>query len=537
MVYITPTRILLGLEEAVKDSRGIRMLKPENLIQVKFRDENFSTFPLECVEQIFLRCYLGGINIAGRQFHEFGGSSSLFREHGSYFYATNDKTDIIRWWQKLGQFKIEAPSKVGARIGQYFTSATQITMKVRQSNVQVFNDIMSNSKDSRGNSFCFSDGVGTISPDFAAQISQDLQLPYIPSAFQIRYAGCKGMVFIDKEDHCQDRQLFGNGGKYLLCFRKSQQKFIVENNDEYLDFDVVNFSTPTPANLFPVFTAMLDSLAYCGNTRKKLHERLRQLQYQRFLEIIKPLAINAQFIKTLKTLPQYFPISAIEDKFLIEEPFLRSMIEAKAVSNAKLMMSKCQLQLPMSLARAVFGIMDPTGILNHGEIFFKYSEPSSLNTKTVLIQEKVGITKGPIYHAGDIRFLRSVDIPALHHLSDVLVFPSRGFRPHPDEIGGGDLDGDTYIIFWDPDLIPNWEAPSADYTAPSVEHIEKVDLYNLQDKHPHFRVQYAKENNLEQISTCHLAHLVTHQPFHKDCTKIAKKGEIAVHRTTNFKKR
>uniref|UniRef100_A0AC35G7G6 RNA-dependent RNA polymerase n=1 Tax=Panagrolaimus sp. PS1159 TaxID=55785 RepID=A0AC35G7G6_9BILA len=217
---------------------------------------------------------------------------------------------------------------------------------------------------------------------------------------------------------------------------------------------------------------MLDFLAYCGNTRKKLHERLRQLQYQRFLEIIKPLAINVQFIKTLKTLPQYFPISAIDDKFLIEEPFLRSLIEAKAVSNAKLMMRKWQLQLPMSLARAVFGIMDPT------------------------------------------------------------VFPSRGFRPHPDEIGGGDLDGDTYIIFWDPDLIPNWEALPADYTAPSVEHIEKVDLHNLQDKHPHFRVQYAKENNLEQISTCHLAHLVTHQPFHKDCTKIAKKGEIAL----NFSK-
>uniref|UniRef100_A0AC35G806 RNA-dependent RNA polymerase n=2 Tax=Panagrolaimus sp. PS1159 TaxID=55785 RepID=A0AC35G806_9BILA len=424
------------------------------------------------LNKYFLRCFLVGINIAGRQFHEFGGSSSLFRERGSYFYATNDKTAIIRLWQKFGQFKIEAPSKVGARIGQYFISATEITMNVRKSNVQVFNDIMSYSKDSTGNLFCFSDGVGTISPDFAAQISSGLQLSYIPSAFQIRYAGYKGMVFIDKEDHCQDRQLFGNGGKYLLCFRKSQQKFVVENNDEYLDFDVVNFSTPTPANLFPVFTAMLDFLAYCGNTRKKLHERLRQLQYQRFLEIIKPLAINVQFIKTLKTLPQYFPISAIDDKFLIEEPFLRSLIEAKAVSNAKLMMRKWQLQLPMSLARAVFGIMDPT------------------------------------------------------------VFPSRGFRPHPDEIGGGDLDGDTYIIFWDPDLIPNWEALPADYTAPSVEHIEKVDLHNLQDKHPHFRVQYAKENNLEQISTCHLAHLVTHQPFHKDCTKIAKKGEIAL----NFSK-
>uniref|UniRef100_A0A914YEN0 Uncharacterized protein n=1 Tax=Panagrolaimus superbus TaxID=310955 RepID=A0A914YEN0_9BILA len=145
------------------------------------------------------------------------------------------------------------------------------------------------------------------------------------------------MVFIDN----RDTHLFGNGGKYLLCFRKSQQKFVVED-DDYLDFDIVNSSAPIPANMFPIFTAMLDALAVCGNTQHKLHERIRQLQSQKFLDIIKPLAVNALFIKTLKTLPQYFPVSAMEDKYLIEEPFLRSMIEANAVSNASKLFKTCQ---------------------------------------------------------------------------------------------------------------------------------------------------------------------------------------------------
>ena len=47
---------------------------------------------------------------------------------------------------------------------------------------------------------------------------------------------------------------------------------------------------------------------------------------------------------------------------------------------------------------------------------------------------------------GDIRVLKAIDVPHLHHLHDCIVFPCNGHRPHTNEISGSDLDGDVYWV-------------------------------------------------------------------------------------------
>lgn len=41
---------------------------------------------------------------------------------------------------------------------------------------------------------------------------------------------------------------------------------------------------------------------------------------------------------------------------------------------------------------------------------------------------------------GDILVLDAVQTPGFDMLSDVIIFPVTGHRPHPDETSGGDLD-------------------------------------------------------------------------------------------------
>ncbi|CAF4536196.1 unnamed protein product, partial [Rotaria magnacalcarata] len=64
---------------------------------------------------------------------------------------------------------------------------------------------------------------------------------------------------------------------------------------------------------------------------------------------------------------------------------------------------------------------------------------------------------------GDIRTLTAVDLPALHELKNVIVFPMQEPRPHPMEMSGGDLDGDTFWISSNPNLIFSKNEKPFDY--------------------------------------------------------------------------
>jgi hypothetical protein len=524
--YITPTRIVYTFEETTLNSRGFRMLGLENLLLVKFRDDTLWDFPSDDVDETILLSCQDGIQVAGKQFYEFGGSSSLFRDFGTYFYAIDNKNIIPEIWNQWGTFKVEPAAKVAARIGQYFTSAKILGLTLNQTQVLQIDDLYSTTKDSAGNPYCFSDGVGLIHQEFAKKISQKLKLSYIASAFQIRYAGYKGMISVDPNS-----PYFEPGFGLYVCFRESQKKFHVESKEDQ-DFEIVQASNANQASLHRVFIVMLDALAKDQGKQERLHQRLRELQNNAFDEIIKPLVDANAFIEKLEKLPKYIPVSRIRSKnLLINEPFLRSMVEADAVLNARLLSTKSKIKIPPSFGRNALGVVDTSGKLMPGQIYFRYSEDlkiKSHNRKTISARGPVGVTKSPIHHAGDIRFLTAVDIPELHHLIDVVVFPSCGGRPVTDEIGGGDLDGDMYVVFWDPAWLLERNVEAAAYTTPSTNKIKKVDLNKLQEEFPKFRAQYTKENNVEKLDSAHLCHLILHRPDHPDCERLANKADIAV---------
>ncbi|KAL2900662.1 RNA-dependent RNA polymerase 1 [Bienertia sinuspersici] len=58
-----------------------------------------------------------------------------------------------------------------------------------------------------------------------------------------------------------------------------------------------------------------------------------------------------------------------------------------------------------------------------------------------VVKGKVVMAKNPCLHPSDFCILMAVDVPALHHMIDCVVFPQRGKRPHPNECSKSDLDG------------------------------------------------------------------------------------------------
>ena len=84
--------------------------------------------------------------------------------------------------------------------------------------------------------YCFTDGIGKMSLGVAGLVARklDIQLESIddiPSAYQVRIAGCKGMLAIDPESTLND---------YYIKIRPSMEKFKSPN----WDLEICEYSKP-----------------------------------------------------------------------------------------------------------------------------------------------------------------------------------------------------------------------------------------------------------------------------------------------------
>ena len=79
-----------------------------------------------------------------------------------------------------------------------------------------------------------------------------------------------------------------------------------------------------------------------------------------------------------------------------------------------------------------------------------------------IIEGPVVMTRSPCHLPSDIQCFRAVDNPQVraNHLTDnvnVIVFSSQGDRPAFNKMSNGDLDGDTYFVCWDQDIVSHFD--------------------------------------------------------------------------------
>ena len=135
------------------------------------------------------------------------------------------------------------------------------------------------------------------------------------------------------------------------------------------------------------------------------------------------------------------------------------------------------------------------------EIFVQISKGP--NGQAKVIEGPIVLARNPSLHPGDLRVVRGVDVPALHHLMDVVVMPQTGDRDISSMCSGGDLDGDDYLVMWDKDLLPDeWNLEPMDYTPPKPLELDRDVTTNDITS---FFVTYMKNDTLRTIANNHQA--------------------------------
>jgi len=110
------------------------------------------------------------------------------------------------------------------------------------------------------------------------------------------------------------------------------------------------------------------------------------------------------------------------------------------------------------------------------------------------------VTKNPCSHPGDIQKVKAVSKKELEHLYNVVVYSSKGERPQQHKLSMGDLDGDTYFVTWDEEIV---NAFGENYPPGKNAKQQGKEFVNA-DPAEHI-VNYLKKDNLGKLCDLHMA--------------------------------
>ncbi|KAF8787350.1 uncharacterized protein LOC129972502 [Argiope bruennichi] len=540
-VIITPSKVIFFRPYEHFDNRIIRKFGVEYMLRVSIQDDNFEklTFAVQynsqkesIMKEVVSKILNSGIAIGSRNYEVLACSSSQLREHGLWMYAKDkhgNTASTIRKW--MGDFSaIKNVPKYMARMGQCLSTTEEGVQVSLDADSEVHLDEIK----SRNKRYTFSDGIGMISIDLANEVRSALKKNrgldedefhfYKPSAFQIRYKGCKGMVA--EYSNLQGR---------AIGIRPSMNKFECKTSDQ---LEIVKTSAPRRLFLNKHLITILEQMGIPKET-------FLDLQSDMMIHLLDSLMNESSAASLLaKTLQMDFPFEDLHKAgiSLTNEPFFRSLLLLVFKSYSAKLQSSMRIAIPQKYGRNMLGVLDETGSLKYGQVFVQYSVSTTYpNSPVKILKGDVIITKNPCLHPGDVRKLTAVDVKALHHIKDCIVFPAEGKRPHPDEMAGSDLDGDEFVVLWYPDLIfERKNFKPMDY--PVYEETFISDKIELKDM-VNFFCEYIQNDCIGSFANAHLmwADYLKDGIFSRKCMNIAKQYpyvlDFAKHGTTKYLKK
>ncbi|KAK9448603.1 RNA dependent RNA polymerase-domain-containing protein [Limtongia smithiae] len=535
---ITPMSIVLSTPMVDITNRVIRqhIHLADRFIRVQFTDEKargkLGYGDYSNNEMLYKRVEHAlkyGIDIGGRHYDYLASGNSQIREHGAWFYATDGSVTVedIRAW--MGTFSnIKSIAKNMARVGQCFS--TTRALRTTKPLVKYIPDI-------ERNGFCFTDGVGKMSPAVAQIIASEiLQTPTSPSAVQFRLGGCKGIL-----------ATWPDVKGFQIEIRKSQEKFI----SSHTTLEIVRCSSFTSSRLNRQLIAVLSSLGV--DDEVFLARQNRMLGYLQRLTTEKEAAIYLLAKSGDENGSNKILADILLSDFMGQDTFVDNLLRLYQAYSLKMLKHKARIWIEKGAL--LLGVCDESGMLRGHtltqreerertwdqmqrldvsslpEVFLQITDPrdASGRTKTIITGLCV-LARNPALHPGDIRVVNAVDKEKLRHLVDVIVLPVTGTRDVANMASGGDLDGDDYSVIWDRQLIPrvvNYRP--MDYTPPAPQVKAGDEVVSVDDRRK-FMIDYMKKDKLGVIALSHLAFQDSSRDGVMDakCLQLAKLHSMAV---------
>lgn len=333
-----------------------------------------------------------------------------------WYVITIDSGNLSDFWQGDFSHIIYEPARLAARWSQAF-SATDPTVILDAGEIKEIPD-----RESRTGSV-FTDGCGTISCELAQVVWSTLRSQKgsvsgskrVPSCYQIRLGGAKGVVVVDPT--LEGRK---------ICLRPSQIKFDAPNV-RALDIQ----STSSRPRLIFLNRPMIVMMEYLGvknesfiNLQDAAVHDVRS-SCTSFLETSKLLVqhgLGASF-----RLPSLFTNFKRQLRLDIESDFVPDGLHHHLIKESirctcayALREIKHRAHIPIPGSVTLLGVSDEWGCLREGEIY-----ATVFDDRTGVLQPiegRVLVTRSPQIHPGDLQFATAVRRPELSHLKNVVVF-------------------------------------------------------------------------------------------------------------------
>ncbi|XP_033739306.1 uncharacterized protein LOC117326693 [Pecten maximus] len=505
-LVVTPSRVIPLAKEPVVLNRVIRQYDDDYFIRVVFRDEDFTRLSASgnglCNISERIREFMDeGFKIGSRHYEFLACSNSQLRDHGVWFFCPNNGITSKTIRNDLGDLSEErCVATYVSRMGLCF-SASKATLAVDDRKVEFIPDI-------ENESYCFTDGIGKISVSLAEKVAETLKLDEVPSAFQIRYGGCKGVVAQDPTLGPQDQ----------MHISTSMKKF--ESPSKHLE--ILQTSRPGQLHLNKQVITLMSGLGVADHVFLGLQERMLFNMADMLLDDQEAMQALTQVNLGIK----YKDLKAAGISFT-NEVFFRSVLLTIYKNKLRELSRKTRIEIPPDKGRIMMGISDETKTLEYGQVFVSYTKDDGItDTGIEILETEVVVTKNPCFHPGDLRKLLAIDVPELHHLVDCIVFPQKGPRPHPDEMSGSDLDGDMYFVCWDKTLYP----PRENKTPMDFPKCEKMKLsrpIEVRDA-TKFISEYIKVDQVGVTANAHVVHADLKSISCDECIQLCKVHSAAV---------